>query len=103
MGAMLNFGPAKKFLYTCEYLRGIEINIKKRGGKPTTATVINFGAIGTVWTKCRLWANVKDNKTGRMMQVDLMELYRMYPRSLVQKALDEKAAAEQQPAIAETA
>ena len=99
---MLNYGPAKKFLYNCQYLRGIEIDIKRRNTGPTKATVIGFGAVGTIWTKCRLWANVKDNKTGRMMQVDLMELYRMYPKSRVNKAVAEPIPQEQ-PAIAENA
>ena len=98
---MLNYGPAKKFLYTCQYLKGIEIDIKRRGGGATKGTVIGFGAVGTIWTKCRLWANVKDNKTGRIMQADLKELYRMYPKSRVNKAIAETTPQEQ-PAIAES-
>ena len=102
MGALLNYGPAKKFLYTCEYLRGAEISIKTRKGTATTGTVVNFGAVGTIWTKIRLWANVKDNKTGRIMQVDLMELYRMYPQSRIKKGITQTAS-EEQPAITENA
>lgn len=103
--ASLNLGPAKKFLYTCEYLRGIEVDIRRRRGGTTKGTVIGFGAHGSIWGKIRLWAKVKDNSTGRILQVDLMKLYRMYPRSKVNKSIE--AAAQQnmiqeQPVLSES-
>ena len=79
--AKLTYGPAKKFLYNCQYLIGKEVRIKTRDGVATTGTVTGFGAVGSIRGKIELWAKVRDNKTGRMMQVDLMVLYKSVPRS----------------------
>ena len=75
----LNYGPAKKFLFSCQYLKGREVQIKRRDGSATTGTVVGFGAHGTLWSKIVMWAKVKDNATGKMMQVHLMDLYKTYP------------------------
>src|SRR5688572_4057027 len=88
--AHLDYGPAKKFLYTCQYLKGQELDIKRREGTVTRGTVIGFGAEGTVWTKIRLWAKIQDNNTGRIMQVDLMTLYRHLPPVRTKKHVENK-------------
>ena len=81
----LNFGPAKKFLYTCQYLKGQEIKVKRRNGRVSDCTIIGFGAVGTVYTKIHIWAKVKDTSSGKEFQVDLMKLYKMYPPSYFAK------------------
>jgi hypothetical protein len=78
--AKLNYGPAKKFLYTCQYLIGMDINVKNRKGQSVSGTVIGFGASGSIRGKIELWAKVKDKKTGRIMQLELMNLYKNVPR-----------------------
>ena len=98
MATKLNYGPAKKFLYTCQYLKGKEVNIKRRNGSTTTGTVIGFGAHGTIWTKIVLWAIVKDTNSNRKYQVHLMQLYRMHP--LVERQLSKKELKAQQKAQA---
>jgi hypothetical protein len=81
--AKLNYGPAKKFLYNCQYLLGVEINVKTRRGTTVTGTVVGFGAIGSIYGKIELWAKVKDNRSGRIMQVELMNLYKTVTRASV--------------------
>jgi hypothetical protein len=78
--AKLNYGPAKKFLYNCQYLVGKEITVKTRKGESARGTIIGFGASGSIAGKIELWAKVKDNRTGRIMQVELMGLYKSVPR-----------------------
>ncbi|HEY6161480.1 MAG TPA: hypothetical protein VI112_09665 [Bacteroidia bacterium] len=89
--AKLTYGPAKKFLYNCQYLIGKEVRIRTRKGAETIGTITGFGATGSIRGKIELWAKVKDNKTGRMMQVDLMVLYKNVPRGAADNhtAIDE--------------
>ena len=98
MATKLNYGPAKKFLYTCQYLKGKEVNIKRRNGTTTTGTVVGFGAHGTIWSKIVLWAIVKDSNSNRKYQVHLMQLYKMHP--LHEPKLSKKALKAQQKAQA---
>ena len=85
--ARLQFGPAKKFLYNCQYLKGKEIDVRRRDGSVIRGTVIGFGACGSPRTAIDLWAKVQDNKTGQIIQVDLMSLYRSVPRGKEEKAV----------------
>ena len=88
---------ASLFIQTCQYLKGREVNVKKRNGSPVRGVVVGLGAFS--WrphsnvSKIALWANVKESKTGKMLKVDLFKLYKSYPAGGRKK----KA----QPAIAE--
>ncbi len=90
----MNKEQAQKMMENASYLKGKEVEVKRRNRKVVTCTVQSFGASShrpnNSHPNIEVWANLIVNGSGEKLTVKLRDLYSKYPPKKFIKIISKK-------------